>query len=189
MMFDGKVSLEELLTIYGNNFQPVGYLGEEHRNLRFESGKKLLEEYYKKHVNDKVKHFGLEKQFNLDFAGTKFTVRIDRIDELPGGGVEIIDYKTGSAKDQKEVDKDDQVTIYAAATKKALHLNPKLLSLYFLESGKKISTTRTEKQLNETETEVAEVVLEMKKGNFEATPGMHCAFCDFRNICPFVFNN
>ena len=186
-MFEGKVELSDLLQMFENNWQPLGYLGEEHRNLRFESGKKLLEEYYKKHGDEKFKHAGLEKTFNINFAGTKFTGKIDRIDELPEGGVEIIDYKTGSPKDQKEVDNDDQVTIYAIAAKKALGLDPKLLSLYFVESGQKISTTRTDEQLEKIEGEVSEIVSEMKKGQFNATPGAHCAYCDFRSICPFAY--
>lgn len=188
-MFDEQVTLDELMGFFEKNWQPLGYLGEEHRSLRFESGKKLLENYYKKHADEKIKHTGLEKTFNLNFAGTKFTGKIDRIDELPGGGVEIIDYKTGTPKDQKAVDNDDQVTIYAVAAKKALGLDPKLLSLYFVESGQKISTTRTDEQLEKIEEEVGEKVAEIKKGNFEATPGMHCAYCDYKGICPFVYNN
>ncbi len=188
-MFNNKVGLKELYSIYEKNWQPIGYLSEEHRKLRFESGKKLLEEYFKKHAEEKVKHLGLEKTFNLSFAGTKFTGKIDRIDELTGGGVEIVDYKTGSSKDQKVVDNDDQVTIYAIAAKRALGLDPKMLSLYFVEAGKKISTTRTEAQLKKTEEEVSEVVDEMKKGKFEATPGVHCTYCDYKNICPFAYKS
>ena len=188
-MFNKNVGIEELYSIYEKNWQPTGYLSEEHRKLRFESGKKLLEEYYKKHGEDKVKHLGLEKTFNLNFAGTKFTGKIDRIDELKNGGVEIVDYKTGTPKDQKAVDNDDQVTIYAIAAKKALGLNPKLLSLYFVEAGQKILTTRTEEQFKKTEEEVSEIVDEMKKGKFEATPGIHCAYCDYKNICPYSYNS
>jgi DNA helicase-2/ATP-dependent DNA helicase PcrA len=188
-MFNNKVGLQELFSIYEKNWQPTGYLSEEHRKLRFDSGKKLLEEYFKKHSGEKVRHLGLEKTFNLNFAGTKFTGKIDRIDELASGGVEIVDYKTGSSKDQKAVDKDGQVTIYAIAAKRALGLDPKLLSLYFVEAGQKISTTRTEEQFNKTEEEVAEVVVEMKKGKFGATPGAHCAFCDYKNICPFSYKS
>jgi len=186
-MFDNDVSLKELLEMYKKNWQPIGYLSEEHRNLRFESGKKLLENYYKKHAKEKVKHLGLEKSFNLMFAGTKFTGKIDRIDELKDGTVEIIDYKTGNPKDQKEVDNDNQVTIYAIAAKKALGLKPKILSLYFVEAGKKISTSRNEKQFEKTEKEVKEVVDQMKKCEFEATPSVHCAFCDYKSICPFAY--
>lgn len=188
-MFNKKVGLGELYSIYEKNWQPIGYLSEEHRKLRFESGKILLEEYFKKHSEEKVKHLGLEKTFNLSFAGAKFTGKIDRIDELPGGGVEIVDYKTGNSKDQKAVDNDDQVTIYAIAAKRALGLDPKLLSLYFVEAGRKISTSRTGEQLKKTEEEVAEVVAEMKKGKFKATPGIHCAYCDYKNICPFAYKS
>jgi DNA helicase-2/ATP-dependent DNA helicase PcrA len=188
-MFNNTVELEELVSMYEKNWQPIGYLSEEHRNLRFESGKKLLKDYYKKHAEEKTKHLGLEKTFNLNFAGSKFTGKIDRIDELPDGGVEIIDYKTGSLKDQKSVDNDSQVTIYAIAAKRAFGLDPKLLSLYFVEAGQKISTTRTDAQFTKTENEVSEIVAEMKKGKFEASPGTHCAFCDYKNICPFSYNS
>jgi len=30
---------------------------------------------------------------------------------------------------------------------------------------------------------------EMKKGKFEATPGIHCAYCDYKNICPYSYNS
>lgn len=189
-MFNNKFSLEDLLNAYEKNWDPAGYLSEEHRKLRFESGKKLLEEYYNKHANENVKHLSLEKKVDFIFAGSKFTGKIDRIDELPNGDIEIIDYKTGSVKDQKAVDNDDQVSIYAAAVKKTLGLNPNLLSLYFLENGgHKISTTRTEDQLKKTEEEVSEIVKEMKKAKFEATPGVHCTYCDYKNICPFAYTS
>lgn len=187
-MFGEDLTLENLLKIYDDNWQPIGYQSEEHRNKRYESGKKLLENYYNKHHKDNIKHVGLEKTFYLNLAGYKFTGKIDRLDQLEDG-VEIIDYKTGGIKDQKEVDNDNQVTIYAIAAKESLGLNPKILSLYYVEHGEKLSTVRNESQLEKLTEEVEEIVNEMKEGNFEATPGMHCAFCDYRSICPHTFKS
>lgn len=180
------VSLEELYEMYDKNWEPIGYLSEEHRQERYESGKKLLARYYDDNKDIKTKPVAFEKSFNIWIDGTKFFGYIDRIDKLPEGGVEIIDYKTGNPRDQKAVDKDAQVTFYAIAAKEALGQDPKKLSLYFLESGEKISTTRTEKQLEEKKEEVGGAVKKIKGGDFEANPGMHCNWCSYKDICPFA---
>ena len=46
LMFNKEITMEELMTSYENNWQPLGYLNEEHRKIRFENGKELLERYY-----------------------------------------------------------------------------------------------------------------------------------------------
>lgn len=187
LMFNKNTPFEEVLTSYEKNWQPLGYMDEEHRKLQFESGKRLLENYYNKNKNLNVKHKALEKPFNIKLEGIKFYGRIDRIDELEDGTIEIIDYKTGTPKTQKDVDKDSQVAFYAIAAKEALGLKADKLSLYFIESNEKITTTRTEKQLEEKKHEVAEVINEIKSGNFEAKPGMQCSWCDYKEICPFRY--
>ncbi len=181
-----KVSLDELLAIYKKNWQPLGYMDKKHQQLYFDNGENLLKRYYEENLKQKIIPIDLEKSFTLNIAGIKFFGRIDRIDPLEDG-VEIIDYKTGSPKSQKEVDADDQVAFYAIAAKEALGLQPNKLTYYFLESGEKISTTRTQEELTEKKIEVAKVVTEMKEGKFEATPGMHCTWCDYKDICPFAY--
>jgi DNA helicase II / ATP-dependent DNA helicase PcrA len=187
LMFNGNVTLEDVLATYEKSWQPLGYLDENHRSLQFEAGKRLLENYYNTNKNIKAKHKALEKPFNIKIDGIKFYGRIDRIDELEDGTIEIIDYKTGNPKTQKDVDKDSQVAFYAIAAKEALGLKADKLSLYFVESNEKISTTRTEKQLEEKKQEVTEVINRIRSGNFAATPGMQCNWCDYSEICPFRY--
>ncbi len=60
---------------------------------------------------------------------------IDRIDRLPGGGMEVIDYKTGRVESQKSVEESLQLSIYALACRDALGLGtPERVTLYFTES-------------------------------------------------------
>ncbi len=184
-MFE-DVSLDELLKIYENNWHPLGYLDEKHRNIRFENGKQLLETYYKKQQKENVKPLALEKSFNIRVGGIKFYGRIDRIDPL-NGGVEIIDYKTGRAKTQKEVDKDAQVAFYAIAAKEAFNMEPKKLTYHFLESDEKVSTTRNNAELENIKEEVGKVVEKIKEGDFTPRSGMHCNWCDYQDICPFAY--
>ncbi|EKD95753.1 MAG: hypothetical protein ACD_24C00351G0001 [uncultured bacterium] len=186
-MFGKEVSLEDLYEIYERKWIPLGYDDEKHRTERFESGKRVLEEYFNKHAAGKDNIEALEKSFNLRVGGTNFFGRIDRIDNLESGGVEIIDYKTGTAKSQKDVDRDAQVTIYAMAAKEALGLKPDLLTLYFLESGERVSTTRTPDDLVKQKEKIVETVENIKKGEFEANPTIQCGWCDYKDICPFAY--
>ncbi len=185
LMFD-DVSQQNLLEIYDQNWIPVGYMNKKHAEQRFEEGKELLKDYYMKNKNLKTKPIALEKGFNIRINGTKLYGRIDRVDKLSDGGVEIIDYKTGKPKDQKAVDKDMQITIYALGVKEALGYDPKKLSFYFLENGQKITTTRDKKQIDSAKGVVSEVVDRIESGEFGANPGFHCDWCSYKEICPFA---
>ena len=80
---------------------------------------------------------------------------IDRIDRLPSGGIEVIDYKTGKISSQKGVDENLQLTIYALACRDALGLGtPERVTLYFTESATRLSTTRTDEQLDAARDEI-----------------------------------
>jgi len=185
-MFGKNPSLDELLSLYEKNWDPLGYIDEKHRKERFESGKDLLKKYFEKNKDLEAKHIGLEKSFVLDIDGIKLRGKIDRIDKLPDGKLEIIDYKTGTTKTQKEVDNDVQMTIYTMAATEALKIKPDMLSLYFLESGDKLSTNRTQKQVDAQKEIIKEVVEGIRKGNFEPKPGHECRWCDYKSICPFA---
>jgi DNA helicase-2/ATP-dependent DNA helicase PcrA len=186
LMFDANVSYEDLLNMYERNWQPLGYDNKDHRELSFENGKNILQRYFQDNRDLKVKPLAIEKSFNVRIDGLRFYGRIDRIDPLESG-VEIIDYKTGSTKDQKYVDSDAQVAFYAIGTMEALNMQPQKLTYYFVEEGVKVTTTRTLKQLDDKKEEVKEVVGKIKTGNFDATPGMHCKWCDYKDICPLVW--
>ncbi len=178
----GEVPLDKLLQLYEKNWEPLGYDSKEHREERFGSGKELLRNYYNS-LDEKTETIGIEKAFNIKIDEIRLYGWIDRIDRTKGG-IEIVDYKTGSLKDQKEVDKDKQITLYAIGAKEALKLNPDKLTLHFLEHGKKISTTRTDESMEKAKKEAAEVVSKIKDRLFDAIPGYHCRWCDYNNICP-----
>jgi DNA helicase II / ATP-dependent DNA helicase PcrA len=135
-------------------------------------------------------HEELAFELRLEPAGDSPTVRIggsiDRIDRLPSGGIEVIDYKTGNPASQKGVDENLQLSIYALACRDTLDLGtPERVTLYFTEAGARMSTTRTDAQLDAARDELLARAARVRSGDFRATPSARaCGRCEFATLCP-----
>ena len=58
-------------------------------------GERYLSEYYDKEFHVATKTIALEQSFTVPIGPLKIGGKIDRVDALPSGKIEIIDYKTG----------------------------------------------------------------------------------------------
>ena len=141
-----------------------------------------MKDYFQVHKEQLAQPAYLEKKFTLKISGIPLIGSIDRIDDLEKG-IEIIDYKTGKVKEQKDVDRDDQLTIYALAARDALGLEPRQLALYFMAENKKVVTTRSSEDLEEKRKELEETVEKIRESKFEANPGFLCKWCDYKHLC------
>jgi RecB family exonuclease len=113
------------------------------------------------------------------------TGSIDRIDRLPSGRVEVIDYKTGKISSQKDVTESLQLSIYALACRDVLGLGtPERVTLAFTESATRMSTTRTDEELDAARDDLLARAAQIRSGAFAATPGEPCRYCDFARLCP-----
>ncbi len=178
-------SMNRLKELYEKHWIPLGYTSRAHHNKRKEKGWETLEQFYKTNSKKWVIPEHIERPFTLKIpSGLTVTGRIDRIDRLPDGTFEVIDYKTGSMKDQKDADKNLQLSIYALACQNIYKVPVSKLSLYYLEDNQKISTTRSTDQLTATETELETIAKTMASSDFAATPSPFlCKFCEYRLIC------
>jgi CRISPR/Cas system-associated exonuclease Cas4 (RecB family) len=125
-----------------------------------------------------------EEPFEIRVGETVVAGRIDRIDARPDGTVTIIDYKTGKARDQDSADKSLQLSLYAIAAREKWKYKVGALQFYNLEDNLPVISTRTEAQLIAAKAKVETAAEDIAAGRFDAKPGMHCAFCAFRILCP-----
>jgi DNA helicase II / ATP-dependent DNA helicase PcrA len=184
-LFSQEKSLDNLIKLYEQHFIGEGYESVEHRKQRFEEGKVVLSEYFKKSKELLGRPVYLERKFTIRVNNVFLTGSIDRIDQKEDKTFEIIDYKTGEGKTkQRDIDKDAQLTIYAIASKESLGINPEILSLYFLERNEKASTKRTEKELQAKKDEIIKTVDEIQKSDFNGKFGPWCDWCEYKRICP-----
>ncbi len=177
--------LAHLFELFEKNWLTEGYESKGHEEKRKIEGREVLAQFFE--INSQpawIIPAYLEHPFSLKIGEARITGRIDRVDKLEDGTYEVIDYKTGSSKKDSDLKKDLQLSLYDIACRETLGITISKLSLYFIDDNVKVSTARSEKQLDECRTEILELIEEMKKSDFQPTPGFPCKFCDFRLICP-----
>ena len=182
--YQEDLSLERLLTIYEDKWIPAGFDSREHHDTLKKRGREILENFYE-HFKDEVTRIEfLEKGFKLKLGQYTITGRIDRADRLPDGTLEVIDYKSGKSKSQKDVDKDQQLMIYALATRDCWSLPASKLTLYFLDEDLKVSTEPDPDKLDKLKGEVIETADKINASDFSPTPSKFvCQWCPYNGIC------
>jgi DNA helicase II / ATP-dependent DNA helicase PcrA len=185
-----KTLVEKLLK---NAWIDEGYSSRSHEKSAYDHAKLILNRYIEK--NGIHKPLAVETPFQFYVGKMKVGGRIDRVDKLDDGRIEIIDYKTGDNKcDDKQLAKDVQLTLYAlAATSVRDELFSKtpdevVLSLYYLESEEKMTTTRTKEQLEEMKEYLIKKAEEISTSDFQCTGGIMCKNCEYKMLCQTFTN-
>ena len=118
---------------------------------------------------------------------------------MPDKTLEVIDYKTStSMRTEREIKADLQLSIYHLGlnflwpdmVKK--HQGKIKVGLYFLRHGEKVSTEKTEEELNETKNKLLGYIKDIEnaiiENKFPAKPSSLCKYEPYNDICPYFKN-
>lgn len=181
------INKERLFEIFKEYWEVDGYDTKEQREEFLIKGKSALNSFWEYWQNiDEREVLFLEKRFSFKIAGEVIKGAIDRVDILPDGRLEVIDYKTGSPKDKLNESSRRQLILYQLFLEEFLGRKIARLSYYYLENGSIVSFEANEKEKEKLIKEFTEKIKEIKKGNFPPNPGEMCKFCDFKGICEFA---
>ncbi|MFC1613161.1 ATP-dependent helicase [Patescibacteria group bacterium] len=184
-------TVEDLLHIYEECWIDEWYDNEEEREKKKKEGKLALKEFYELHKDNWPNAIHLEQGFNLRIG--KYTLKgmIDRVDllktEAGQNCVEIVDYKTGGTKTEKDLkfaDK-EQLFIYQLAAMQCFNIKPEKLTFYYLESNKSVSFIGSDSDLEKVEKKILERIEKIKQSDFAHNSGFWCGKCDYSNICEY----
>ncbi|HSW88978.1 MAG TPA: ATP-dependent DNA helicase, partial [Candidatus Saccharimonadales bacterium] len=115
-IFKDPIEIDRIDEILRANWINEGYTSKSHEQEAFKQAVVVLKNYLYKHFNPDNLPIAVETPFIFPIKGLKAGGRIDRIDKLPDGRIEIIDYKTGAnMPTNRELLTNFQLTLYALA--------------------------------------------------------------------------
>jgi DNA helicase-2/ATP-dependent DNA helicase PcrA len=181
-----RSSLAELLGLLDARWRRAGFGdSEEERQLRGKAAA-ALERYYWRFQSEEAEPLWFERPFTFKLGPHLLRGRVDRVDRLPGGEYELIDYKTGRPKTSTQLAEDVQLSLYAVGAREAWSLEASRQAYYYVLDDQKVSVEddgldRAE-WIREVASDVAEGILSQ---GFEPTPSYAaCSVCDYRLMCP-----
>ena len=181
-------SYEELIKFYEENWESSLYKDKDQEKQYFDFGKNMIFHFHGTHKPGLRDIIATEKYFAIPLSEKhQLSGVIDRVDKLPIGAIEIIDYKTNkSLPTQQDIDNDFQMNFYQLAVKSLWpEIDKVKLTFYFLKPNVQMSTTRDDYAIDMAKKEIiatADTITSQK--DFCATPNRFCDWCDFQNRCP-----
>ncbi|MFA6583574.1 MAG: PD-(D/E)XK nuclease family protein [Elusimicrobiaceae bacterium] len=194
-------SLNDVLMIFERDWhtkspEEKGYVSSDKEHDDFLHGIKIITSYYEKHKGAFAVPVSVEMFVKLAVDGLNLISVVDRIDDLGGGKISIVDYKTGKTV----VKNTGQLNMY----QKVLELAPDIkdllarktgykgdikvarMSFYQLENLKEnVFEPASPDEIESFWRNVLNVADCIRAEKFDPAPDeKSCRFCDYKNLCP-----
>ena len=181
----GGGSLDELMQLFEASWRRAGF-GNRSDDRQFRArAVTALERYWEADREDPGEPVWFERSFSFRLGPHLVRGRVDRVDRLPDGGYELIDYKTGKAKTATELREDIQLSIYQMGARESWQLPTAAQSYLYVLDNEKVPVSHSEDELERVRATVGEVADGILEQRFEPKPSYEiCSFCDYRIACP-----
>jgi DNA helicase II / ATP-dependent DNA helicase PcrA len=181
----GGGSLSELMQLFEAAWRRSGF-GDSNDDLQFrERAVAALRRYWELDREREAEPVSFERSFSFHIGPHLLRGRVDRVDRLPDGRHELIDYKTGKAKTETELREDVQLSIYQMGAREAWGLETAAQSYYYVLENEKVPVAHSEEELERVRGTVTEIADRIMAHRFEPKPSFElCSFCDYRIVCP-----
>jgi DNA helicase II / ATP-dependent DNA helicase PcrA len=181
---DEPHTVEGMMGLLDAGWRRGGFGGSEQEiQLRGKATDALMR-YCERFAAEESQPMFFERSFSFQLGPHVLRGRVDRVDRLPEGGWELIDYKTGPPKTPAQLEQDVQLSLYAVAACEAWELDEARGAYYYVLDDAKVPVPEAAGRawIEEVATEVAEGILSQ---GFEPTPSYAaCSICDYRLVCP-----
>jgi len=181
----GEDGLRRLMRLFEAGWRRGGF-GTSDDELQYrDRAVEALRRYWEHEEEAGTEPVWIERKFDFSIGPHHLRGRVDRVDRLPDGGFELIDYKTGERKTEAELADDLQLALYRVAAREAWDLDSELGSYYYVLDAEKVAVGGSADDTERVERTVLQVGEGILGQDFEPRPSPAvCSWCDYRLICP-----
>ena len=177
--------LRRLMSLFEAGWRRTGF-GSSDDELQFrDRAREAMRLYWERESESEGEPVWLERKFDIRIGEHHVRGRVDRVDRLPDGGHELIDYKTGERKSEADLESDLQLALYRLAAREAWELEANTGSYYYVLDADKVAAPVRADDAERVERTVFQVGEGVLGQDFEPRPSPTvCSWCDYRLICP-----
>jgi DNA helicase-2/ATP-dependent DNA helicase PcrA len=169
-------SLDRLLALFEAGWRRTGF-GSSDDELQYRDRAVAHEQ------RSESRPVWLERSFAFAIGSHQLRGRVDRVDQLPDGGYELIDYKTGERRTGSG--DDVQLALYRLGAREAWQVETELGSYWYVLEDERVPVPAAPDDAERVERTVLEVAAGIEGQDFEPRPSYEiCSWCDYRLICP-----
>jgi superfamily I DNA/RNA helicase/RecB family exonuclease len=181
----GGDGMRRLMRLFEAGWRRSGF-GSSDDELQFrDRAVEALRRYWEQEEAAQAQPVWVERKFDFSIGPHHLRGRVDRVDRLPDGGYELIDYKTGERKTEAELADDLQLALYRVAAREAWDLEAEIGSYYYVLDAEKVAVGADAGDTERVERTVLQVGEGILGQDFEPRPSPAvCSWCDYRLICP-----
>ncbi len=178
-------SLDRLLALFEAGWRRQGFSASDDELQYRDRAVAALARYQERHLRSESRPMWLERNFAFSIGPHQLRGRVDRVDRLPDGSYELIDYKTGEPGSGPELAGDVQLALYRLGAREAWRIEADLGSYWYVLADKRVPVRAEADDAERVERTVLEVAAGITDQDFEPRPSYEiCSWCDYRLICP-----
>lgn len=185
----GVETKEQAIAALEESWLTAGYSSPEEAQEALAEGRELIAAYVDQHIEraDEAETLFVEKHLRVDLGEFVLMGRVDRVDELTDGSIEIIDYKSGRlATGEQELLDDIAMNCYHLLLRDQFPDRRMVSTIVSVRTGSRTTVEPSIKQLQMFRDDLMKLGAEILNRDWEslrpAVKGI-CHTCDFLPLC------
>lgn len=184
----GVTTVGQALAAYDESWIDAGFSSPDEMAEAYSEGIAIIESHVESSLarTETVTTLAVERQFSADMGDFRLIGRIDRLDELADGTLEIVDYKSGrGAVSEDDVKSDLAMGIYQYLVQRMYPDRKVQARIIALRANESATARLSAEELQELEFDLRSIAARILDDSAEHPPQPKalCAHCDFRPLC------